>query len=1087
MLKWFVLLLTLAFGASVVLAEQVTITVLDTEGKPVAGAKVAIVRLDPTMTFIATAELVTDVMGSCTTGVTVPTASSNMMARRFVSVYKAGFALGGCALTPGEKIITLQKPIAVSGKVVDEQEKPVAGAKVQLGMVLISEKPMEVMLVPTQWQEQCTVVTDDKGQWTFSLVPATAKSGVVHLSDSRFARSTKQFVIADNQHPLLVAYPSATITGRVLAPNGKGVPGIYVSALANHDYAPCGTCSDTHGTYRIIGLQPGACQIFVQDPKKRWTANSVKDVTAVAGKETDAPDITLVEVGFIEGTVISKETAQPMADIYLTASLKKASSTQSQGWSAFTDKQGHFKFMVPPGTYTTRIIAGGLRSLKPGTAPTATVTVKAGQHVKTPPLLLPQGLSLTIRAVDAQGAPVAGVALRVRQFCKKCLGKGCQNDFMAQCAPDAQGLAVVRGLSPGNGRVELSQSLDEMGVWDLVEQPAFRLPGTTVVTVKLRKPPLITLTGRVVNTEGTPISGVNVRVTRWFMPGKGPRANRTTETTTDARGQFTQHEIRLDSEVEIQSLRCDGYAPLTLGKVTKKDGVLTVTDSVMRTCDGTLTGTVRDAAGTPVVGAVVQSLDGGPSVRATTDAQGQFSLARLPRGDVHLVAASATGGALCTGTTGSPAMTITLRPATRSKAQDTVLVFGWLEADAKLPVGKQRFVRNDLLARLAAIAPERAQQYAQADGWKIPDAVHAALAITAVTQNPEQNADLAIAQMEMTYTAAERFKLAIALGIRFAISRPPYAEHCYRVAQTQLLDKEVGQEAVSSLCVLAFMLAPKEMSALGKLNVPGKKMSQNAIYSAAAKMRPGDLRTLCLQFNRLQRAEILSQAIIAVADMDPRTARTWLDTLATFRGDNHYLVFRTACAVERALAKVDPAGALALARSPLVAVRRSYALVLAARVQPKEKAMALLREALQQDRQSGYSFPTALAAIPIAYQLDPVLGREFQDASKRIIGSDEYSRLRLTPPYVYFTNTLDPVENRLLLEQEYFAARVEKNSWRMKNQPLAMAAMDIDRAFEMLEDLRRIDQGIATRARQDILRYVLASEEERLLEFFIEE
>ncbi len=106
----------------------------------------------------------------------------------------------------------------------------------------------------------------------------------------------------------------------------------------------------------------------------------------------------------------------------------------------------------------------------------------------------------------------------------------------------------------------------------------------------------------------------------------------------------------------------------------------------MAACTAMVHGKVCDADGKPVPGATVVSAEGGLTARAITDAAGAFTLAEQPEGELHLIAATPTGGGVAT-CKEDAAGGHHLHPGTVANPADIPLALKLLDADSKLPAG----------------------------------------------------------------------------------------------------------------------------------------------------------------------------------------------------------------------------------------------------------------------------------------------------------------------------------------------------------------------------------------------------------------
>jgi hypothetical protein len=204
-----------------------------------------------------------------------------------------------------------------------------------------------------------------------------------------------------------------------------------------------------------------------------------------------------------------------------------------------------------------------------------------------------------------------------------------------------------------------------------------------------------------------------------------------------------------------------------------------------------------------------------------------------------------------------------------------------------------------------------------------------------------------------------------------------------------------------------------------------------------------------------------------------------------------YAFGKAALPVIEAIQKSDADGALALARRVRSTEHRPLALALAAQAQDSEAATQLFGEAFAAADSVGWSMSfssrgvhTRIAAM--AYDKVPALGRRlFTDLKARLARLRPDESIDAAPPqnFAFYYARVDPLESRLLLEREWGkqVERYEKSdtviSWRGAEYALAMAVLDVERALEMVRQLR--DERDRFEGQRKIAQYVLASDEVR--------
>jgi hypothetical protein len=144
--------------------------------------------------------------------------------------------------------------------------------------------------------------------------------------------------------------PTATLRGRVRAPNGEGIPGVTARILAAGAGSPVEVVTGADGRFEATGLPPGRATVTLSGP---GFEELVQEVDLEAGRagaieprlERDLPE------GQVRGVVSSFDGAPLQATV----------TVEPGGASATTDADGAFQLDVPPGSYSVVVSAPGWR------------------------------------------------------------------------------------------------------------------------------------------------------------------------------------------------------------------------------------------------------------------------------------------------------------------------------------------------------------------------------------------------------------------------------------------------------------------------------------------------------------------------------------------------------------------------------------------------------------------------------------------------------------------------------------------------------------------------------------------------------
>ncbi len=324
------------------------------------------------------------------------------------------------------------------------------------------------------------------------------------------------------------------------------------------------------------------------------------------------------DTGAISGTVRSAATGEPLADAQVSLAGEGGSSTQ-------TDARGGFRFTgLPAARYS-------LRADKPGFRSPETVAVEPGAEpvtVELDPLAQIEG-----RVLDEDGRPVAGVTVRAD----------------APYAPyvdvehptQADGRFTVRDLGPGayflrllipSGRRADGYPATEYypGVAEREQASSLTLsPGQQIsgLTVKLRRVPMTTLRGRVVDLAKDDAARPR-EVALDCEPG--PIGGRFARTALDDEGRFRFEQVPLGRH-KLQVYRGTGSDDLPYTAIVEA-GKEELTVNVPPF--SSVTGVVKSPV-TPWEGVLGISIaaEGAWRHNVVPDEEGRFTLPDIPPGE----------------------------------------------------------------------------------------------------------------------------------------------------------------------------------------------------------------------------------------------------------------------------------------------------------------------------------------------------------------------------------------------------------------------------------------------------------------------
>jgi len=201
---------------------------------------------------------------------------------------------------------------------------------------------------------------DDDGSFSLMDVPAGTFNIVFQSFGYEIARQTvtveaneiKQ-LSAIQLKKITVVSTLGAIEGYALASDGSPVPGALVSILSSDKTVDIGAIASATGHYKFSSIPTGKYKIvFIKDGYKG--AESEVDLAASSTLKhnqnmvkIDAMQSSVTAYGLISGNVKDSATGAPIRNaVVLTVPPTR---------QFYTDYNGYFDFLIPPGTYTLKI------------------------------------------------------------------------------------------------------------------------------------------------------------------------------------------------------------------------------------------------------------------------------------------------------------------------------------------------------------------------------------------------------------------------------------------------------------------------------------------------------------------------------------------------------------------------------------------------------------------------------------------------------------------------------------------------------------------------------------------------------------
>jgi RNA polymerase sigma factor (sigma-70 family) len=280
--------------------QQLRVVVLDPQGKPLADAKVHASIWTDDKNFKANRDYQTDTTGAAqvelpkTVQILRLWASKKGFARVFVNWDQGELASGGAI--PPEYKIQLDSAVTAGGRIVDEQDKPVAGAKVHVSLAN-NLKPVKSD-GRAQYDLSTETVTDIEGRWRIDGVPNHPEAKLsLQVSHPDFvieelwgknqqrAGVTTEKLIQGTAN--LTLNRGVIVRGRVTGPDDKPIKDAIV-VLGDEPYISqlqTKFPTDADGQFRLPAQAPGETSLTVMAPGLAPQLRKVKLETGLAAQD----------------------------------------------------------------------------------------------------------------------------------------------------------------------------------------------------------------------------------------------------------------------------------------------------------------------------------------------------------------------------------------------------------------------------------------------------------------------------------------------------------------------------------------------------------------------------------------------------------------------------------------------------------------------------------------------------------------------------------------------------------------------------------------------------------------------------------
>ena len=627
--------------------------VLYPDGSPAAGAKVWLRGWEQTgPRIVAASEAATD----GTFAFSAPTSVAPGYGSYTVFARAEGYAY---AWTPvmgrSNPVIRLDlmKPIAREGRVLAADGSPVSGVRPAIASLehVTGFDPLELSasyctaVLPPDIEASVITETDEQGAFRLRDLPAGSQMTLsVKGPDRQWGFTRVRWTTDPVDRPITIRLmPSGTIRGRVVdAETGRPVAGVGVQGRGR---SRAQAVTDEEGRYELAGVAAGTWSVFLSEASTDHAAEGVGNVRVKPGEVTDGVDLHMVAGLEVRGRVTDIATGRPIEGVSILCTPQGREEWEPGALSVMTDADGRYALRAIAGPVWVRpgVMPDGWWRAGTVDSPFGCFTLSADNapcvldFVARAAMPLPV---LSVRALSPDATPAAYA--RVLWHSE---GAGGSPQWALS---DADGRHTFERVMTNLRRIVYAYRGDDMAAEPVVVEPG----KAETPNVRLAKGVRPTLTGRVVDTSGEPISGAFVRMA--FSP-TGP-ASRTDahvsiavgRALTDDEGRFTLLACWPGAAIAGWTVaagyaeRADTYGPL--GSAEQRDmGDITLEPATLAVSGVTVD---EDGGLLPHAAVEVIALRGTPfsqSRYTTAGADGRFCFDGLPCARLML-RASASGG-----------------------------------------------------------------------------------------------------------------------------------------------------------------------------------------------------------------------------------------------------------------------------------------------------------------------------------------------------------------------------------------------------------------------------------------------------------
>ncbi|MFN2443425.1 MAG: carboxypeptidase regulatory-like domain-containing protein [Thermoanaerobaculia bacterium] len=411
--------------------------------------------------------------------------------------------------------IVIPRGIEVAGVVTDPAGDPLRGASVRFATAAGPRQQFVIrrMAGPSAIDPE-VLYTDAEGRFSASL--ESGKYDLVVQREGYAPERIAAIPVEPGIEPLSIRLTEgASITGRVVRPNGSGVQDVNINVMNDLRLWTDPTVTGPDGGFTLSDLPPGPATVMASN-----MGSNIREI-----RMTEAPEGNLViEIpagGTVRGRVVEKSTGRPVTNFEVGPSGERRGSGMVMmgppNLTRFQSDDGTFEIdNIPEGSIELLVQASGYVSGKmPG------IEVKPGGVTDDIEIPLETGTRITGRVLGPDGSAVARAAISTVEGSSPMPMARRNNAVMS----DGDGNYILEGIP--EGEMELRAAHQSY----VTETRSVKVAGREM-QVDFRLGRGAEVQGSVVTANGAPVAGADVFARSAVADSGGESAK------TDANGMF---------------------------------------------------------------------------------------------------------------------------------------------------------------------------------------------------------------------------------------------------------------------------------------------------------------------------------------------------------------------------------------------------------------------------------------------------------------------------------------------------------------------------------------------------------------------